>query len=181
MIEGVVRRDGSSRFGTDKYGIFPAFSAGWRISEESFMASTKSWMNELKLRLGYGVVGNDRMGNYNSYTNFAYSEGSGSYGMTGNNTTFSNTGFYQSTFGNADVKWETTSTTNIGIDATLLKNLTLTFDVWQRNTKDMLYPKQQPAIVGTATRPSINIGQMKNTGFDIDLGYANSALNGDLL
>jgi hypothetical protein len=71
-------------------------------------------------------------------------------------------------------------TTNIGIDVTLLKNLTLTFDVWQRNTKDMLYPKQQPAIVGTATRPSINIGQMKNTGFDIDLGYANSALNGDL-
>jgi len=180
MLEAVVRRDGSSRFGTEKYGIFPAFSAGWRVSEESFMASTKTWLNELKLRAGYGVVGNDRMGNYNSYTQFAYSEGSASYGMSGNNTTFSNTGFYQSTFGNQDVKWETTSTINVGIDATLLKNFTLTFDVWQRTTSDMLYPRQQPAIYGTASVPSINIGEMKNTGFDLDLGYSNSALNGDL-
>jgi TonB-linked SusC/RagA family outer membrane protein len=179
MVEAVVRRDGSSRFGTEKYGIFPAFSVGWRISQEDFMASTSSWLNELKLRVGYGVVGNDRMGNYNSFTNFAYSEGSASYGMTGNNTTMSNTGFYQSTFGNTDVKWETTSTTNIGVDATLIKNLTVTLDVWQRNTKDMLYPKQLPLVLGTASRPSINIGQMKNTGFDITLGYANTAMNGD--
>ncbi len=180
MLEGVVRRDGSSRFGTDKYGFFPAFSAGWRISEEAFMASSKTWLNELKLRIGYGVVGNDRMGNYNSYTNFAYSEGSASYGMSGSNTAFSNTGFYQSTFGNASVKWETTSTTNVGIDATLLKNLTLTFDVWQRTTRDMLYPKQLPLVLGTASRPSINIGEMKNTGFDIQIGYTNNALNGEL-
>lgn len=180
LLEAVVRRDGSSRFGKEKYGIFPAFSAGWRISEEAFMASTKSWLNELKLRAGYGAVGNDRMGNYNSYTNFAYSEGSASYGMNGTNGAFSNTGFYQSTFGNTDVKWETTTTTNVGIDATLLKNLTLTFDVWQRNTKDMLYPKQLPLVLGTASRPSINIGEMKNTGFDLELGYTNSALNGEL-
>jgi TonB-linked SusC/RagA family outer membrane protein len=179
LLEAVVRRDGSSRFGTQKYGVFPAASVGWRISQEDFMASTKSWLDELKLRIGYGVVGNDQMGNYNSYTQFAYSEGNASYGMTGNNTTFSNTGFSQSTFGNPDVKWETTTTTNIGIDATLLKNLTFTFDVWQRNTKDMLYQKQLPLVLGTATRPSINIGSMKNTGFDVTLGYANSALNGD--
>jgi TonB-linked SusC/RagA family outer membrane protein len=180
MLEAVVRRDGSSRFGTEKYGIFPAFSAGWRISEEAFMASTKTWLNELKVRAGYGVVGNDRMGNYNSYTQFAYSEADASYGLSGNNTSFSNTGFRQSTFGNENVKWETTSTTNIGIDATLLKNFSLTFDVWQRTTKDMLYPRQQPAVYGTASTPSINIGEMKNTGFDIDLSYGNSALNGDL-
>ena len=179
MVEAVVRRDGSSRFGTEKYGIFPAASVGWRISEEGFMASTKSWLNELKLRAGYGVVGNDRMGNYNSYTNFAYSEGNASYGMAGLNNSLVNVGYYQSSFGNTDVKWETTTTTNIGIDATLIKNLTLTFDVWQRSTKDMLYPKQLPLILGTASRPSINIGEMKNTGFDFELGYANSALNGD--
>jgi TonB-dependent starch-binding outer membrane protein SusC len=181
LLEAVVRRDGSSRFGTEKYGVFPAFSLGWRITEEDFMAGLKSWMNELKLRLGYGVVGNDRMNtDYNPYTQFAYSEGSASYGMTGNNTTFSNVGFYQSTFGNADVKWETTTTYNIGIDATLFRNFNLSFDVWQRNTDDMLYPKQLPLVLGTATRPSINIGSMKNTGFDLTLGYANSALNGDL-
>ena len=179
MLEAVVRRDGSSRFGTEKYGIFPAFSLGWRITEESFMASTKSWLNELKLRLGYGVVGNDRMGNYNSYTNFAYSEGGANYGFSGANNTFSSVGFYQSTFGNPDVKWETTSTMNIGIDATVIKNLTLTIDLWQRTTSDMLYPKQLPVVLGTASRPSINIGEMKNTGFDITLGYSNTALNGD--
>jgi TonB-linked SusC/RagA family outer membrane protein len=180
LIEAVVRRDGSSRFGNEKYGVFPAFSLGWRVTEESFMASTASWLDEMKLRFGYGVVGNDRMGNYNSYTQFAYSEGNASYGMSGNNTTISNVGFYQSTFGNPDVKWETTSTTNIGIDANLFKNFTLMFDVWQRYTKDMLFQKQLPLVLGTATRPSINIGEMKNTGFDFELGYSNSALNGDL-
>lgn len=179
LLEAVLRRDGSSRFGNTKYGVFPAFSLGWRISEEGFMASTKSWLNELKLRLGYGVVGNDRMGNYNPYTQFAYSEGSASYGMSGANGSFSNTGFYQSTFGNADVKWETTTTTNVGIDATLFKSLNVNLDVWQRTTKDMLYPKQLPLVLGTASRPSINIGEMKNVGFDLTLGYANSALGGD--
>jgi TonB-linked SusC/RagA family outer membrane protein len=179
LLEAVVRRDGSSRFGNTKYGIFPAFSVGWRISEETFMASAKSWLNELKLRAGYGVVGNDRMGNYNPYTQFAYHEANASYGMSGSNSAVS-TGFSQSTFGNVDVKWETTTTTNVGIDATLLKNFTLTLDIWQRNTKDMLYPKQLPLVLGTATRPSINIGSMKNTGFDFEVGYSNSALNGDL-
>lgn len=180
MLEAVLRRDGSSRFGTQKYGVFPAFSLGWRISEEAFMASTKSWLGELKVRAGYGAVGNDRMGNYNSYTQFAYHEQNASYGMTGANTAFSGTGFSQSTFGNTDVRWETTTTTNFGIDATLVKNLTATIDIWQRSTKDMLYQKQLPLVLGTATRPSINIGEMKNTGFDITLGYFNTAMNGDL-
>jgi TonB-dependent starch-binding outer membrane protein SusC len=180
MFEAVLRRDGSSRFGNQKYGIFPAFSAGWRVSEEAFMASTKTWLNELKLRAGYGSVGNDRMGNYNSYTQFAYSMSSSAYPMTGTQSLQGSTGFYQSTFGNTDVKWESTTTTNIGIDATLLKHLTVTLDLWQRKTNDMLYQKQLPSIYGTATTPSINIGSMKNTGFDLDLGYSNSALNGDL-
>jgi len=180
MVEAVVRRDGSSRFGTEKYGIFPAFSAGWRVSEEAFMASTKSWLDELKIRAGYGSVGNDQMGNYNSYTNFALNFNNSFYPITGSNTGSGSTGFYQTTFGNPDVKWETTTTTNVGIDATLIKNFTLTLDVWQRNTKDMLYPKQIPLILGTASTPSINIGEMKNTGFDIELGYSNTAMNGDL-
>ncbi|MBK7133985.1 MAG: TonB-dependent receptor [Bacteroidales bacterium] len=179
MLEAVLRRDGSSRFGNQKYGVFPAFSLGWRISEEAFMASTKSWLGELKIRAGYGAVGNDRMDDYNPYTQFAYHEQNASYGMTGGNTSF-NPGFSQATFGNTDVKWETTTTTNFGIDATLIKNLTATIDLWQRSTKDMLYRKQLPLVLGTATRPSINIGEMKNTGFDITLGYSNTAMNGDL-
>lgn len=179
MFEAVLRRDGSSRFGNTKYGIFPAFSLGWRLSEENFMASTKSWMNELKLRAGWGAVGNDQMGNYNSYTQYAYHESNASYGMSGANNTFT-PGFSQITFGNNEVVWETTTTLNFGIDATLLKNFNLSVDLWQRSTNDMLFPKQLPLVLGTATRPSINIGEMKNTGFDITFGYANSALNGDL-
>ena len=178
MLEAVLRRDGSSRFGTEKYGIFPAFSAGWRVTEENFMASTKSWLNELKVRAGYGAVGNDQMNNYNSYTQYAYSENDASYSLTGGNNSFV-PGFRQSTFGNADVKWETTTTTNFGIDATLIRNFNLSVDLWQRTTKDMLYQKQLPLVLGTATRPSINIGEMKNTGIDITLGYGNTAMNGD--
>jgi TonB-dependent starch-binding outer membrane protein SusC len=179
MIEAVVRRDGSSRFGTTKYGVFPAFSAGWRITEEGFMASTKNWLNEAKLRVGYGVVGNDRMDNYNPYTTYSYTEGGSSYGITGGNNAFT-MGFAQGRFGNPEVRWESTSTSNFGVDATLLKNISLTVDLWQRTTRDMLHVQQLPLILGTATRPSINIAQMRNTGFDIELGYNNSALNGDL-
>jgi TonB-linked SusC/RagA family outer membrane protein len=178
MLEAVLRRDGSSRFGNQKYGVFPAFSAGWRISQESFMASTSSWLNELKLRLGYGQVGNQEMGNYNSYTQFTYSESDASYGIGGNNTFF-NTGYRQGTFGNPDVRWESTATTNFGIDATLLKNISLSLDIWNRVTNNMLYQKQLPLVLGGATRPSINIGEMQNKGFDLTLGYANTALNGD--
>jgi TonB-linked SusC/RagA family outer membrane protein len=180
MVEAVIRRDGSSRFGNQKYGVFPAVSLGWRISEEGFMASTKSWLDELKIRAGYGVVGNDRMGNYNSYSQYAINFNTAFYPMSGSNSTAGTTGFAQTTFGNADVKWETTATTNFGIDATLFKSLTMNIDLWQRVTSDMLYPKQAPLIYGTASQPSINIGEMKNTGFDITLGYSNSALNGDL-
>ena len=180
LIEAVVRRDGSSRFGTQKYGVFPAVSVGWRMSQEGFMASTKSWLSELKLRAGYGVVGNDRMGNYNSFSQYAINFNTAFYPINGSNSSTGTTGFAQTTFGNPDVKWESTATTNIGIDATVFKNLTLNFDVWQRITSDMLYPKQAPLVYGTASQPSINIGEMKNTGFDITLGYSNSVLNGDL-
>jgi len=147
------------------------------------MAATSSWLTDLKLRAGYGVVGNDRMGNYNSYTQFATSISYtvyGPYPFDGSNTSLGATGFYLSALGNTKVKWETSSTANIGIDATLMKNLTATIDLWQKNTKDMLYPKQIPLVRGNVSAPSINIGEMKNIGLDIQLGYSNTALNGDL-
>lgn len=179
MLEAVIRRDGSSRFGTQKYGIFPALSVGWRMSQENFMASTKGWLEDLKIRLGYGVVGNDRMNNYNSFYQYAINFNTAFYPMSGANNTTGTTGFAQTRFGNPDVKWESTSTTNFGIDATLFKGLSFNIDLWQRITSDMLYPKQLPLIYGTATTPSINIGEMKNTGFDITMGYTGNALNGD--
>jgi hypothetical protein len=120
------------------------------------------------------------MGNYNSYSQYAINFNTAFYPMSGSNSTAGSTGFAQTTFGNSNVKWETTATTNFGIDATLWKTFSVGIDLWQRVTSDMLYPKQLPLIYGTASTPSINIGEMKNTGYDITLGYSNSALNGDL-
>lgn len=144
------------------------------------MASTKNWLEELKVRIGYGAVGNQELGNYNSYTQFAANLSNSFYPVSGSNTSAGNTGYYQTTFGNSDVRWETTTTSNFGIDARLLKNINFSLDIWQRKTADMLYPKQIPLVLGQASTPSINIGEMKNTGFDFEVGYFNTALNGDL-
>ncbi len=180
FLEGVVRRDGSSRFGgDDPYGIFPAASVGWRISEENFMASA-NWLDELKLRVGYGETGNDRVGDYNSYTTFGIHYFDSFYPISGANATTGTTGFYQRTFGNPDVRWESTQTTNLGLDATISNQFNLTIDVWKRNTTDMLYPKQIPHVLGQASAPSVNVGEMLNQGIDIELGYFNSTANGDL-
>ncbi|MCF8335503.1 MAG: SusC/RagA family TonB-linked outer membrane protein, partial [Bacteroidales bacterium] len=188
LLEGVIRRDGSSRFGEDeRYGTFPAFSAGWRVSNESFMAWSENWLDFLKLRAGYGETGNDRIGNYNSFTTFASSLGAGTwngggsyYPIGGVNTGGGAAGFKRDAFGNPTVRWEATKTTNFGLDATIFDNLDITVDVWQRRTEDMLYPKRIPDVLGQAAAPSINVGEMKNNGIDVELGYQGSALNQEL-
>ena len=184
LFEGVIRRDGSSRFAAgNRYGVFPAFSAGWVISRESFMAPTRSWLDNLKLRAGYGLTGNDQMDNYNSYSTYIFqlNDTQGSiYGLNGANGQQGTIGFRQDLMGVADVKWEATRTTNVGIDAAFLGGFNLTFDVWQRRTTDMLYPQAIPMVFGRVTTPSVNVGEMKNTGFDLDLGYRGTALNREL-
>lgn len=179
LVEGTIRRDGSSRFGPNhRYGVFPAASVGWTISEENFMQGTKGWLNFLKMRAGWGMSGNDRIGNYNSYSTYASDKYTASYALDGSNTA-AITGFQPSTLGNPDVTWETTTTMNVGIDAMLLNNnMTFAFDMWQRNTSDMLFQQPIPNVVGLASPPYINIAEMKNTGFDVELGYRNSALEG---
>lgn len=168
LLEAVVRRDGSSRFGGENpYGIFPAFSLGWRVT------------NDFKVRAGYGITGNDRIGNYNSYTNFGINYNDSFYPIDGANVTTGATGFYQTSFGNPDVKWETTRTTNIGFDGKFLKNFDFALDLWYRRTTDMLYPKQIPMVLGQASAPSVNVGEMENRGVDFEMGYFNTALNGD--
>ncbi len=182
LVEAVVRRDGSSRFAQNyRYGVFPAFSLGWRVSNEAFMAGTKNWLDALKLRGGWGETGNDQVGgNYNSYTQFGLHVNDSFYGLNGQNGSQGSTGFYQTTFGNDNVQWETTRTTNVGLDATVFKNFDITLDVWQRRTSDMLYAKAIPQVLGQATAPSVNVGEMLNKGFDIALGYRGSALNSEL-
>jgi TonB-linked SusC/RagA family outer membrane protein len=181
LFEGVVRRDGSSRFkGDNLYGVFPAFSVGWRISNEPFMASFKTWLSELKIRGGWGTTGNDAVGNYNSYTQFGIHLFNSFYGIDGVNGAQGSTGFYQSTFGNPAVRWETTQTTNFGVDAVLRNKLAVSLDIWQRRTTDMLYPQSVPMVYGQASVPSANVGEMLNRGFDIAIGYSGSALGGEL-
>lgn len=181
LIEAVVRRDGSSRFGgSNKYGVFPAFSAGWRVTNEPFMAGTKNWLDAFKLRGGWGTTGNDQVGNYNSYTQFGMHLNDSFYPLTGANGSQGSTGFYQTTFGNIDVKWETTKTTNIGFDATVLNNWDMNLDIWQRRTTNMLYPKSIPQVLGQASAPSVNVGEMLNKGFDITINYRGNAINNDL-
>lgn len=181
FVEGTVRRDGSSRFGPNKkYGVFPAASAAWAISQENFMASTKGWLDLLKIRLGWGMSGNDQMGLYNSYTTYASNKYTAAYAIDGSNTS-AVTGFRPAALGNLDVSWETTTTLNAGVDATLLDNsLTLSLDLWQRHTTDMLFAPPIPNVLGVVSAPSINIGDMKNSGFDFEAAYHNALLDGKL-
>lgn len=180
-LEATVRRDGSSRFGiNNRYGTFPAASLGWAISQENFMAGTKGWLDLLRIKLGWGLSGNDRIGDYNSYSTFASSTYTGAYALDGSNTA-AIAGFEPSLKGNPNVTWESTETINVGLDATMLnKSLTFSLDVWRRYTSDMLYQLAIPNVMGLATPPYVNIGEMKNVGFDFEAGYNNTALDGKL-
>lgn len=181
FLEATVRRDGSSRFGAAKrYGIFPAGSAAWEVTKENFMSSTKQWLDMLKVRAGWGQSGNDQIGEYNMYSTFGTNGYTAAYNLNGT-TGSAIAGFEPSTKGNPDVSWETTETVNIGINSIMLnKKLTASIDVWQRNTSNMLYRLSVPQVMGIAQPPYVNIGKMKNTGVDIELGYHNTAMAGKL-
>jgi TonB-linked SusC/RagA family outer membrane protein len=180
LLEATVRRDGSSRFGANnRYGTFPAFSAGWRLSAEEFMSGL-TFLSDLKLRGGWGQTGNQEIGNYNGFDTYRSTLNQSSYGITGANTSVV-AGFDTQAFGNPDAKWETTTQSNVGLDATVLDGkLGLTFDWYNRITSDMLYQVSLPATQGTASVPFVNVGEMRNRGIDLGLDFNNEALGGDL-
>ena len=181
FVEATVRRDGSSRFGAaNRYGIFPAASGAWEVSKENFMASSKTWLDMLKVRAGWGKTGNDQIDEYIMYSTFGTNGYTAAYNLNGT-TGSAIAGFEPSTKGNADVAWETTETVNFGVNASMFnKKLTASVDVWQRNTSDMLYRLSVPQVMGLARSPFVNIGKMKNTGIDIEIGYHNTLLAGKL-
>jgi len=167
LFEAVVRRDGSSRFGSNnKFGYFPSVSAGWVVSKEDFLADNKV-LNFFKLRGGYGVVGNDNI------SDFGYVSVIGS----GRNYTFGNSGNYnvgyspESPFPSPNLKWEETRSTNIGFDATIMNDFTLTMEWYRKVTKDILQNPRIPSYLGAVTSPPANVADMKNTGLEIELGY----------
>jgi TonB-linked SusC/RagA family outer membrane protein len=183
IVTGVVRRDGSSRFGSNnRYGVFPAFSAAWRISAEDFMKSVP-FITELKIRGGYGLMGNsNNVDPNNQYSLYGASLGQSSYDLNGSNSKVME-GYYRTRIGNKDAKWETSVTKNIGIDGTFFKGkLDVILDLWQKDTKDLLFQVPVTATVGyDAAVPSVNVGEMSNKGIDLqiitrgrisnDLGY----------
>jgi len=166
LFTAIIRRDGSSRFGkNNKYGFFPSASMGWVISQENFW-QTNNMVNFLKLRGGYGVVGNDGIGD------FTYLATIGS----GRNYAFGTSGSYISGFSpnapaNPDLKWEQTAQVNVGLEATLFNDISITFDWYRKLTSELLLNPRIPAYVGAIGNPSANVGSMENTGIELELGY----------
>ena len=173
LLSGSFRRDGSSNvFGpNNKYGNFSSISAGWRISEESFLNNKFSWLNDLKLRVGYGILGNDNTRDFGFVTAYRFDNNAG-YPIDGSNTGFTQ-GMRLFKIGNPNVKWEQSATTNIGLDATLFNNkVNVVLDVYTRKTTDLLYDKQlDPILFGSVDRQPTNIGEMNNKGIDLGINY----------
>ncbi|MDJ1494864.1 TonB-dependent receptor [Cytophagaceae bacterium DM2B3-1] len=171
MVNGVLRRDGSSRFGPNtRYGVFPAISGAWRISAEPFMKDMP-FVSDLKLRGGWGQMGNsNNVDPNNQFSLFESNLGRAYYDIAGGNGAPTE-GFYRNRIGNPNAKWETSTTSNIGIDATILDGkVELVFDLWRKDTKDLLYSLETPAVVGPlAADPSINIAKMRNQGIDLQI------------
>ncbi len=171
LFSFVMRRDGSSKFGPlNRYGNFPSYSVGWRISNEKFMQKI-GWINDLKLRAAVGSNGNDAIpsGLYlNQYNTNTYVS---SYDIGGTNTSAqTGVGLYQ--IGNPYIHWETNKTTNIGFDATLFKRLSVSFSWFNRETKDLLAVPPFPGLQGDALAPFENIMKFSNKGVELELGYS---------
>jgi TonB-dependent starch-binding outer membrane protein SusC len=179
LFSATVRRDGSSKFLSDvRYGVFPAVSVGWRLSQESFMKDL-TWISDLKMRASYGEVGNQDIRNYNFANLYGGTVGSTFYDINGSNGGLG-TGYNLTARGNASTVWESAKTTNFGIDASFLKNaLSVVLDIYKRKTDNLLYNPALPGTAGTAQAPYINVGAMENTGFDLSVNYRKS-VNKDL-
>lgn len=179
LLDFTLRRDRSSRFSSlHNVAYFPAASAGWRISEEPFMKGN-TVVNDLKLRVGWGQTGNQEIGNYNRYTTFGTNPATSFYDLNGSRSSALQ-GYELTQFGNPDAKWETTTSTNIGLDATMLKGkLGFTVDVYQRKTSDMLFPVEIQYTQGQATNPFRNIATMMNRGIELGINFGSDAMKGD--
>ncbi|TCC82905.1 TonB-dependent receptor [Pedobacter hiemivivus] len=163
--EGSFRYDGSSKFAKEnRWGFFPSISLGWRITEERFFDFWKNKIGDLKIRGSYGTLGNQNIDDYQTFT--TYDIYPNQYGF--NNEAVPGTGY---TFGNPQLKWETTSSFNIGADATFLSgSLTATFDYFHKKTKDILLTPQTPLTLGGAV-PKANLGEMANQGWEFSVNY----------
>lgn len=171
LLTGTVRRDGSSRFGPkNRWGVFPSGSVAWRISKEDFFEVP--YMNDLKLRAGYGLTGNQEIGLYTFASVLDIRQ-----------TNFNNqyvTSVYPNFMPNPNVRWEAVEQMNIGLDATLFNNrVNIILDGYIKNTQEMLVPYRVPAISGYSDEvvPPINAGKVQNRGVELTLNTTNTKNN----
>lgn len=171
MFEATVRRDGSSNFGPNhRWATFPSFSAGWAITEEKFMQNRPEWFSSLKLRASWGKNGNERIEAFR-YTSTVVGGNNYVFGntLTGNSSIFP--GSKPNGLSNADLKWEESEQTDIGLDAKFLQGaLTFSFDWYTKKTIGMLMTMPLPDYIGDA-QPLGNCGDMKNSGLELELSY----------
>lgn len=167
LLSFTLRRDASSRLSKEhNYDWFPSVSAGWRISQEKFMQSTRSWLSDLKIRAAWGINGNDLIPNDAFYAKYLMSLNAGSYNLNGDGSTLS-PGAFRVRATNPDLKWEKTYQTNVGIDASFLNNrLTASLDYFYKETKNMLVEKPYIATIGEGGYCWYNGGEMTNRGFE---------------
>lgn len=165
LLTATIRADGSTVFSNkNKWGYFPSFSAAWRVSEEAFMKDVR-WISNLKVRLGWGTVGNDRISNYLSMDLYS----SNKYGV-GNNTV---TVLTPKQLKNSNLKWEGSTTTNFGIDLGLFDNrLNVIADFFVKNTKDLLLEQSLAHVTGFGSQMQ-NIGKIQNKGIELSLNSTN--------
>ncbi len=169
MFQATIRRDGSSRFGSNKkYGTFPSFSLGWNVMNEKFMEKTRTWLSNFKVRFSWGQNGNENIPDFR-YTVLTETGGTSNY-YFGKQATMIY-GSKAAGLGNQDLKWEASEQTDFGIDLGFFNNaLTFTVDYFVKTTKDMLIQLPIPSYVGEA-KPWGNAGDMQNKGVEFELGY----------
>ncbi len=170
MAEFTMRADASSNFGpSNKWGYFPSFSLGWNAKNESFLKDVP-WLSALKLRGSWGVNGNDQIGSF-AYAVYMWSGNNYIFGSGGAGNESLSNGSKPSGLANPDVRWEESIQTDIGVDLGFFGNrLTLTADWYNKTTSGMLMDMQVPSYAGDSA-PKGNVGNMTNSGVEIDLGY----------
>ena len=185
LLSGTIRRDGSSRFGkNNQFGIFPAVSGGWRISNEDFMMNSVPVVSDLKLRAGWGQTGNQEISNSAIYSLFLANYAGGSptwatsfgtaYDIAGNGNGLLPSGFIAIQSGNNDLKWETTTQTNVGLDFGFFnQKLSGSVDYYIKNTDDILVLPPYLGVIGEGGNRWVNGASMENKGWEFVLGYNN--------
>jgi len=172
LVSFSMRRDATSRFAKNtRVGYFPSYSAAWRLSNEKFLEDSNV-INDLKLKLGYGELGNESIPQGRVENLYGNDINTSNYSVTGSNSSVA-PGYNLTSIGNPDLKWETTTTKNIGVDGILFDNkVNFSFEYYISETKDMLLQSAGDiTIIGHVTAPYANLGSMENKGFDFSVGY----------